>query len=141
MDVVAILTGHVRNEPSNGLFLWLTSRSQKPRLKWHHRHKNSHNTTVQLQTPIDSRNNRIRHLVKFRNSNQCMCARFGISFHCACHTSSVVFSTVPISTSLLRCLRYCFLLTKDCMHNEVWGCAETLPCLLAKYAFYARYGH
>ena len=26
-----------------------------------------------------------------------------------------------------RHLRYCFLLTKDCMHNEVWGCAETLP--------------
>ena len=24
-------------------------------------------------------------------------------------------------------MRYCFLLTKDCMHNEVWGCAETLP--------------
>ena len=29
--------------------------------------------------------------------------------------------------SLLCCLRYCFLLTKDCMHNEVWGCTETLP--------------
>ena len=129
MDVVAILTGHVRNEPSNGLFLWLTSRSQKPPLKWYHRHKNSHNTTVQLQTPIGSRDNHIRLLVKFTNSKHCMYARFAASFHCACHTSSVVFSTVPISTSLLRCLRYCFLLTKDCMHNEVWGCAETLPKL------------
>ena len=58
-----------------------------------------------------------------------MYARFAASFHCACHTSSVVFSTVPISTSLLRCLRYCFLLTKNCMHNEVWGCTETLPKL------------
>ena len=28
----------------------------------------SHTTTVQLQTPIDSRYNRIRHLVKFTNS-------------------------------------------------------------------------
>ena len=27
----------------------------------------SHTTTVQLQTPIDSRYNRIRHLVKFTN--------------------------------------------------------------------------
>ena len=99
MDVVAILTGHVRNEPSNGLFMWLTSRSQKPPLKWYHRHKNPHNTTVQLQTPIGSRDNHIRPLVKFKNSKHCMYTRFAASFHCACHT---VFSTVPISTSLPR---------------------------------------
>ena len=28
---------------------------------------------------------------------------------------------------VIYCLRYCFLLTKDCTHNEVWGCVETLP--------------
>ena len=32
----------------------------------------SHTTTVQLQTPIDSRYNRIRHLVKFTNLKQCL---------------------------------------------------------------------
>ena len=32
-----------------------------------------------------------------------------------------------IVPKVIYCLRYCFLLTKDCMHNEVWGCAETLP--------------
>ena len=90
------------NLVSNGLFLWLTMKSQKPPLKWHLRHKNPHDTTVQLQTPIGSRNNRIRHSIKFTNSKPWMCARFATSFHCACHTSSVVFVTVLISTSLLR---------------------------------------
>ena len=32
----------------------------------------SHTTTVKLQTPIDSRYNRIRHLVKFTNLKQCL---------------------------------------------------------------------
>ena len=32
----------------------------------------SHTTTVQLQTPIDSRYNRIRHLVKFTNLKLCL---------------------------------------------------------------------
>ena len=35
--------------------------------------------------------------------------------------------TKRIVPEVIYCLRYCFLLTKDCMHNEVWGCAETLP--------------
>ena len=35
--------------------------------------------------------------------------------------------TKQIVPKVIYCLRYCFLLTKDCMHNEVWGCAETLP--------------
>ena len=35
--------------------------------------------------------------------------------------------TKQIVSKVIYCLRYCFLLTKDCMHNEVWGCAETLP--------------
>ena len=35
--------------------------------------------------------------------------------------------TKRIVPKVIYCLRYCFLLTKDCMHNEVWGCAETLP--------------
>ena len=38
--------------------------------------------------------------------------------------------TKRIVPKLIYCLRYCFLLTKDCMHNEVWGCAETLPICL-----------
>ena len=28
---------------------------------------------------------------------------------------------------LIYYLRYCFLLKKDCVRNEVWGCPETLP--------------
>ena len=28
---------------------------------------------------------------------------------------------------VIYCLRYCFLLTKNCMHNEVWGYTEILP--------------
>ena len=28
---------------------------------------------------------------------------------------------------VIYCLRYCFLLTKNCMHNEVWGYMEILP--------------
>ena len=35
--------------------------------------------------------------------------------------------TKRIVPKVIYCLRYCFLLTKDCMHNEVWGCAEILP--------------
>ena len=58
--------------------------------------------TIQRQTLIGSRDNLIHHLVKFTNSKQCMCTRFATSFHCAYHTSSVVFFTVPNSTSLLR---------------------------------------
>ena len=59
--------------------------------------QNPHSTTVQPQPPIGSRNNRIR---QTQNS---VCARLATSFHCACHTSSVVLVTVPIRTSLLRC--------------------------------------
>ena len=35
--------------------------------------------------------------------------------------------TKRIVPRVIYSLRYCFLLTKDCMHNEVWGCVETLP--------------
>ena len=98
-------TGHVINEPRNGLFLWLTGRLRKPPLKWHRRLKNSHNTTVQLQTLIGSRDNRIRYLVKFNNLKQCMCTRFATAFNCACHTISVVFFTILVSMSLLRSKR------------------------------------
>ena len=45
---------------------------------------------------------RIRYLVKFTNSKQYMCARSAISFHRECHTSSVVFFTIPMNTYLLR---------------------------------------
>ena len=38
--------------------------------------------------------------------------------------------TKQIVPKVIYCLRYCFLLTKDCMHNEVWGCAETLPIMV-----------
>ena len=104
MDIVAIhRTRH--NEPRNGLFLWLTGRLRKPPLKWHRRLKNSHNTTVQLQTLIGSRDNRIRYLVKFNNLKQCMCTRFATAFNCARHTISVVFFTIPVSMSLLRSKR------------------------------------
>ena len=84
-------TGHVIIE--RGLFQWLANRSQKPPLKWYHKHENTKNVTVQPQTPVGSRDNRIHHLVKFTISKQCMCTRFATSFHCACHTSSVVFFT------------------------------------------------
>ena len=53
MDIVSIHR-NVINESSNGLFLWLTNRSQKPSLKLNHRRKNPDNTNVQLQTPIGS---------------------------------------------------------------------------------------
>ena len=82
--------------------MWLVSGPQKPPLKWHHRHKNPQNTTVQPQTPNSPRDNRIRHLVKLTNSKQCASARFATSFHCAYHTSSVIIFTVLISMSLLR---------------------------------------
>ena len=42
--------------------------------------------------------------------------------------------TKRIVPKVIYCLRYCFLLTKDCMHNEVWGCAETLPVLTLQHA-------
>ena len=29
------------------------------------------------------------------------------------------------SPKVIYCLRYCFLLTKKCMHNEVWGYTES----------------
>ena len=81
--------------------MWLVSGPQKPPLKWHHRHKNPQNTTVQPQTPISPRDNRIRHLVKFTNSKQCASARsVATSFHCAYHTSSVIIFTVLISMSV-----------------------------------------
>ena len=43
---------------------------------------------------------------------------------CKGNTPANAWSAVP---KVIYCLRYCFLLTKDCMNNEVWGCAETLP--------------
>ena len=43
---------------------------------------------------------------------------------CKGNTPANAWSVVP---KVIYCLRYCFLLTKDCMNNEVWGCAETLP--------------
>ena len=43
--------------------------------------------------------------------------------------------TKRIVPKVFYCLRYCFLLTKDCMHNKVWGCVETLPiCLLGLWS-------
>ena len=88
-------TGHVINEPRNGLFLWLTGRLRKPPLKWHRRLKNSHNTTVQLQTLIGSRDNRIRYLVKFNNLKQCMCARFA---------TALIAPVTPFQSSSLQSL-------------------------------------
>ena len=45
--------------------------------------------------------------------------------------------TKRIVPKVISCLRYCFLPTKDCMHNEVWGCAETLPFLVVQMHFMA----
>ena len=36
-------------------------------------------------------------------------------------------ATVPKD---VYCYRYCFLETKECMHNEVGTCAEILPLIL-----------
>ena len=77
-------------------------KSQKPPLKWYHRHKNPHNTTVQLQTPIGSRNN--RHLIKFTNSKLWMCARFATSFT-APATPVQSFSLQSLSARLYYALR------------------------------------
>ena len=41
---------------------------------------------------------------------------------------------------VIYCLRYCFLLTKNCMHNEVWGYTEILPHHLLPLTLYAFFG-
>ena len=42
------------------------------------------------------------------------------------HYSRLKHFRPRIVTKVIYCLHYCFLLTKDCMHDEVWGCVETL---------------
>ena len=51
------------------------------------------------------------------------------------------FDVHKIYFSLSLLYLYIFLIenhlqTKDCMHNEVWGCAETLPKLLCEFCCY-----